>query len=67
MAPPLTQLFQTVFGAMGGRFSGKIFLEGKEIRIRGRQWYAQGGEWDNCMFSVCTEEPAEGIRWILQD
>ena len=29
-----SELFQTVFGAMGGRHSGKIFLEGQEIRVR---------------------------------
>lgn len=27
-----SELFQTVFGAMGGRYTGKIVLEGKEIR-----------------------------------
>ena len=38
------------------------FAEGKEIRILGRHWYAQGGEWDNCMFSVCSDSPVGQIR-----
>ena len=29
-----SELFQTVFGAMGTHHSGKIFLEGREVRIR---------------------------------
>lgn len=41
------------------------FAEGKEIRIRGRQWYAQGGEWDNCMFSVCSDSPVGEVRWMI--
>ena len=38
------------------------FAEGKEIRILGRHWYAQGGEWDDCMFSVCSDSPVGQIR-----
>ncbi len=29
-----SELFQTVFGASGSRYSGRIYLQGKEIRIR---------------------------------
>ena len=29
-----SELFQTVFGALGGHYSGKIFLTGQEIRMR---------------------------------
>ena len=29
-----SELFQTVFGALNDRYSGKIFLEGREIRVK---------------------------------
>ncbi|MBQ6509167.1 MAG: sugar ABC transporter ATP-binding protein [Flexilinea sp.] len=29
-----SELFQTVFGAMGSRYGGKIFLKGREIRVK---------------------------------
>ena len=43
------------------------FARGEGIRMQEKTWYARGGAWDNCMFSVCTEEPAERIRWIVRE
>ena len=39
------------------------FAEGKGIRILDKTLYARGGYLDNCLYSICTEEPAERIRW----
>jgi len=39
------------------------FTAGEGIRIRGKTLYACGGSLDNCLYSICTEEPAERIRW----
>ena len=44
---------------------GLCVSEGKEIRILGRRWYAQGGEWDGCMFSVCSDSPVGSVRRIV--
>ena len=41
------------------------FTEGKEIRILDRQWYAQGGEWEGCMFSVCSDSPIGQVRRMI--
>ena len=48
-----------------GSFEVLPFAEGREIRLLDRQWYAQGGFWDHCAFSVCADEPAERIRWRI--
>ena len=40
------------------------FAGGEGIRVTGRQWYATGGIWDNCAYSICTDEPAGPVQWI---
>ena len=44
-------------------FEALPFAEGKGIRILDRMRYNSEGKRDHCMFSVCTEEPADRIRW----
>ena len=40
------------------------FAGGEEVRVSDRQWYAAGGIWDGCAFSICTDEPAGPVQWI---
>ena len=39
------------------------FAEGNPVRLRGREWYACGGEFERYSFSVCADEPISRIRW----
>jgi len=40
-----------------GSFEVLPFTKAQAVRIEGRDWYASGGRWDNCRFSVCADEP----------
>ena len=40
------------------------FAEGEGVCVMERQWYAAGGIWNSCAFSICTDEPAGPVQWI---
>ena len=40
------------------------FAGGRAVRTAGGDWYARGGTWDNCCFSVCADEPVGRVVWI---
>ena len=39
------------------------FADGEGVRVKDRQWYAAGGEWDNCAYSICTDRTAGPVQW----
>lgn len=39
------------------------FAGGRPVRTAGVDWYACGGTWDNCRFSVCADEPVGRVVW----
>ena len=40
------------------------FADGSPVRLRGREWYACGGEYERYSCSVCADEPLSRIRWM---
>ena len=39
------------------------FVRGQSVQAAGGTWYAFGGTWDNCRFSVCADEPVGRVVW----
>lgn len=39
------------------------FVRGQSVQAAGGTWYASGGTWDNCRFSVCADEPVGRVVW----
>ena len=39
------------------------FVRGQSVQAAGGTWYAFGGTWGNCRFSVCADEPVGRVVW----
>ena len=44
-------------------FEALPFTRGQSVQAAGSAWYASGGTWDSCRFSVCADEPVGRVMW----